>query len=294
MALFCVYCAVSTKGSCFRNFVRYGSYYRKSDGQLIQRYRCLECRRCFSSATLNASYRQNKRHLNDPLRKLLCSGVSQRRAAEILRLSPTTVTRKFIFLGLRALDRLKQMNFTYEKCLEIQFDDVETFEHTKCKPLSICLAVENKTRRILGFEVSPMPAKGALSKIAKKKYGIRQDLRACGRKKLFKEIKPLIHEKVLITSDENPHYPNDVKQHFPLSTHSRVKGKRGCITGQGELKKVGYDPLFSLNHTAAMLRANINRLIRKTWCTTKKAERLTLHLALYATYHNNKLIKAKK
>jgi hypothetical protein len=58
------------------------------------------------------------------------------------------------------------------------------------------------------------------------------------------------------------------------------------VTGQGELKKTTHDPLFAINHTLAMLRANINRLIRRTWCTTKKPERLIDHLWIYIRYHN--------
>jgi hypothetical protein len=62
------------------------------------------------------------------------------------------------------------------------------------------------------------------------------------------------------------------------------------LTGQGELKVGGFDPIFSLNHTCAMLRANINRLFRKTWCTTKKMEMLEHHLAIYALYHNERAL----
>ena len=35
-----------------------------------------------------------------------------------------------------------------------------------------------------------------------------------------------------------------------------------------------------MNDTLAMFRANINRLIRKTWGTTKDPERLMDHLAI--------------
>ena len=62
------------------------------------------------------------------------------------------------------------------------------------------------------------------------------------------------------------------------------------MTGQGELKKLRFDPLFALNHTCAMLRANINRLFRRTWCTTKKKERLEQHLAVYMDFHNRILL----
>lgn len=65
------------------------------------------------------------------------------------------------------------------------------------------------------------------------------------------------------------------------------------MIGQGELKRIGKDPIFSLNHTFAMLRANINRLVRRTWCTTKRQDRLRLHIALYAVRHNLDLIERK-
>ncbi|MGE3262459.1 MAG: hypothetical protein AB7K68_11820 [Bacteriovoracia bacterium] len=183
------------------------------------------------------------------------------------------------------------MSNNYEKkAAEIEFDDLETFEHTKCKPLSITLAVESGTRRILGLEVSVMPAKGLLTRKAKVKYGYRPDFRREGRRKLFQKILPFVEEDAIIKSDSNPHYPKDVKKFFPKARHVTFKGKRGANTGQGELKKVVFDPLFSLNHTCAMFRANVNRLIRKTWCTTKQADRLYAHLVIYAHFHNENLV----
>ena len=80
------------------------------------------------------------------------------------------------------------------------------------------------------------------------------------------------------------------REFFPEATHWTTRGRRGCVVGQGELKAGGFDPLFSLNHSFAMLRANINRLFRRTWNTTKKPERLALHIALYVLYHNWVLI----
>ncbi len=109
------------------------------------------------------------------------------------------------------------------------------------------------------------------------------------RRRLFKKLKPLIADNALIKSDSNPHYPGDVKELFPQATHVTYLGKRGAVTGQGELKKVKFDPLFSLNHTCAMFRANVSRLIRKTWCTTQNVDRLYAHLMIYAQYHNEKI-----
>ena len=56
------------------------------------------------------------------------------------------------------------------------------------------------------------------------------------------------------------------------------------------MKKEDFDPLFALNQTAAMIRDNIKRLARRTWCTTKKVERLLDLLMMYAHYHNQKIV----
>jgi hypothetical protein len=210
--------------------------------------------------------------------------------ARLFHLSRTTITRKIICLGLRSEKILDEFNKSRPLAESVEFDDMETFEHTKYKPLSITIAVESKTRRILGVEVARFPPKGLLAKKGFKKYGPRRDERALARERLFQRIKPLIHPNALIKSDENPFYVKDVARHFPLAKYERHRGQRGSIVGQGELKKVRFDPLFSLNHSAAMLRANMNRLFRKTWCTTKLPERLKLHIAIYAVFHNLTLI----
>lgn len=166
---------------------------------------------------------------------------------------------------------------------------METFEHTKHKPLSITIAVEKTTRRVLSLDVSAMPSRGRFAGRAREKYGRRSDLRQRTRKLMFARLQALVSPTAQIRSDRNPCYPFLVKKFFPDAIHKTFKGKRGCVTGQGELKEGKFDPLFAINHTCAMFRANVNRLIRKTWCTTKSADRLRYHLILYACEHNKRL-----
>jgi hypothetical protein len=191
--------------------------------------------------------------------------------------------------ALKAEVSLRKGNAKCKPATTVQFDDMETFEHTKCKPLSVTLAVEEKTRRILGVEVSQMPASGRLSEKAKVLYGSRRDTRRLGRERLLVRITQFVDPNAVIKSDENPSYPALIKDAFPKATHVTFKGKRGSITGYGEIKKVKFDPLFSLNHTCAMFRDSIKRLSRKTWCTTKRVSQLYAHLILYADYHNRHL-----
>jgi hypothetical protein len=203
------------------------------------------------------------------------------------------VHRKFRFLAVHArhwhLDSIQ--DFTTNPSLFVQFDDMETSEHSKLKPLSIPLAVDSDGRKILAFDVAVMPAKGHLARKSMQKYGYRPDERPQALERMFKSLENYVHPQALFRSDQNPLYARRVEKVFPEAEHEQVKGRRGCVVRQGELKKIGWDPLFSLNHTAAMLRANINRLFRRTWCTTKKRERLLDHLYLYAAFHNLELTK---
>jgi transposase-like protein len=275
------------------HLVRKGFFFRSSDSRLIRRLQCRSCRRTFSLATRSECFGQKKRHLNSTIEKLFCSGISQRRAARLLGVTQNTIARKLVFLGTRAA-RLNR-NFLIERVrssgpfVDLQFDEMESFEHSRCLPLSIPLVVEAGSRKILGFGVGSMPAKGLLARISVKKYGPRKDDRPRIASELWSGLRPFLSPSPRILSDMNPRYPSWIHPHFANAVHSTVKGRRGCVVGLDELKRGGFDPLFSLNHTAAMLRANVNRLFRKTWCTTKKAERLALHLAIYAHYHNRVL-----
>ena len=275
-------------------FARKGFYSRKSDGKRVTRFICLLCRKTYSTASLSPCYWQKKRRVNVAVVRLLVSGVSQRRVARLLVLNRKTVIRKFLFMASQARLRQGEMlkEFAGGKLFRLQFDEMESAEHSKCLPLSIPLLVEEKTRRIVGFKVCRMPAKGLLAGISRKKYGKRSDERQRAAHSLFASLSPYISANANILSDENPKYSSWIKKAFPHVVHRTTKGRRGAITGQGELKKIGFDPLFSLNHTCAMLRANINRLFRRTWCTTKRADRLEAHIMLYADYHNRVLIKA--
>jgi hypothetical protein len=93
------------------------------------------------------------------------------------------------------------------------------------------------------MEVSQIPAFGHLASLARKKYGDRQD--------------------------EHQRYPHFISVYLPRSRHEALKSERSSVAGQGELKKMQFNLLFIVNHTCALLRADVNRLIRKTWCSTK-------------------------
>ena len=107
---------------------------------------------------------------------------------------------------------------------------------------------------------------------------------------MLKSVADYVSPDASITTDEHPCYAAEIKKVFPNMAHTQHPSIRGSLTGQGELKRTGHDPLFNINHTLAMMRDNIKRLTRRTWCTTKKAHLLDDVIAIYVNYHNSTLI----
>ena len=265
----------------------------------IQRYRCNICLRKFSSQTGTLTYRERKSHLTQKVMRLMMEGVSQRACARTFGCQRRTIASKLIRLGVHARAQLdlRQSGDGNTNRFEntIVFDEMETFEHSKCKPVSIAIAVEQSTRRVVAVEVAQMPAKGKLAAISRKKYGKRQDKRPAAICQVLSEVRRLYPHLAFVKSDECPRYPRYVTDILGRGVmHQTFKGRRGCVVGQGELKAGGFDPLFSLNHTCAMFRDHIKRLSRRTWCTTKHIDRLRDLLCLYAWWHNQAIAGIKR
>ena len=270
-----------------------GHYFRAEDSHHIQRYRCTHCGKRFSQATLSFEYRQKKRRINAPLLRLLCSKVSIRRAAILLNVDKNTVLKRFYYLSSKYAflnEQYLKKFYQQQAAVEIQFDDLITKEQTKLKPLSVTTVVDKKTRKIIGMRVSRIPAFGRLAEVGRKKYGKRQNEFAQNADELFAQIKRFIDKGAIIESDKSQFYPPLVNKHFPHATWHQYEGQKACVVGQGELKKGGRDPLFQINHTLAMLRDNISRLLRRSWCLSQKAEMLQMHLNCLQYFYNTRLV----
>ena len=270
------------------NISKNGFFFRKSDSKKIQKFICKTCNKQFSHATFSDCYFQKKRRLNHHIHFDLCSSTSLRRIALKYKISRTTVKRKVEFLAKRA--KIKHETWLKDKKFEvIEFDDLETYEHTKCKPISISVALESKTRKLIGFRVSSIGAKGKLAKAALKKYGKRENTSFENRHDLFKELTSYVRKNAVFKTDMHTQYPELVKTHFPEAEHrvyKSIRARKLSQGGQGELKTKKYDPIFSINQVFGMMRCNLKRLTRQTWCTTKKMKYLEMQLMIYFDFHN--------
>ena len=274
--------------------IRKGFYTRPSDGKRFQRYYCKTCKKRFSERVWAIDYRYRKRRICQLVFRSLAKGVSQRTCAFLLDVTRATIARRVVRFGEICEHNLNVYRQSRNLSHQVMFDELETFVHTKCKPLTVPIAVGAGTRKVLALGVGSIAAKGKLADISRRKYGPRKCQRRQLLNQLLKDLKDCTHKKTVFHTDKSQHYSKPIKYHFPMATHNTTKGRRGCVVGQGELKRGGHDPLFSLNHTYAMFRDNLKTLSRRTWCTVKKVENFRYLLFIYAWLHNQWVEKGPK
>ena len=267
------------------SLVRDGFYHRADDSKSIQRIRCKICSKRFSAATSLPTYRQKKRRINSTIRFCLASNMCPRDIAELVGVNIKTVAARLIWQAKLSRQKNRRFIQTFIKqhgpIMCVQFDDLVTFEHTNCKPLTVPFAVIDDCRVPLSFRVAQIPAFGRLAALSRKRYGKRADHSFAARHNLFKELSDVLPENVHFKTDGHAQYPSLIKRYFPNGSHAVHISERGSVVGQGELKKTRFDHLFCVNHSFANVRAKVNRLNRRTWCTTKRADRLADHIDIY-------------
>lgn len=201
-------------------------------------------------------------------------------------------------------------NSPHNLVAHIQLDEMETFEASRLKPLSITIAIDADTGFIFALDVATMNCHGKLALKSREKYGLRKDTRLKSLKLVLNTIKNCkdsrlpdnleIEDKttsvvdetaisvkrdqkapMIFSCDSKNSYIPAIKKLFPdavINQHLLDKQKRG------EPKK--HDLLFTINHLCARLRADVAPLARKSWTTTKSVKGLQNLLWVYLAWIN--------
>lgn len=276
-----------------------GIFSRKSDNAKIQRYYCYHCRRSFSVTTGSLLRYMKRRDYFEGLFLRFTSGTSMRRISREYGISRNTVAHALKIMGRVAnrehKQKLTQIYGENERVAVAQIDELITFESTLCKPLTVPVCVDANSKRILSYAVGKAPPQSKRAKIAQGIYGHRNNQRMRTLTQMIMAARSTFALKITIDSDQCPLYPEILRKNLGDDLnhnrllHRQYRSRKAAITGQGEMKTGGFDPLFAINHTLAMLRSHVSRIQRRTWNTTKKRSRLWYHLAI-AIYFINWII----
>jgi transposase-like protein len=271
---------------------RKGRFTRQCDGRSVPRFTCLECHRTFSSQTFRLDYRLRKPRLHLELFKDFVSKTTMRQSARMLGCKRKTIAHRLALLG-------EHCRHFHEAVLErtqkeqgisgvFQLDELETFEHSRrLKPVTVPVLIERKSFFVVHAACAPLAARGGLTAAWRMKKealeainGRRRSGSTAAVRESFERLASVHRggEPVFIESDRKKSYVASLKTIFGDALRHAQHSSTAVRNYQ--------NPLFPINHTLAMLRDGVSRLVRRSWAAAKLRDRLALHLWIWIAYRN--------
>ena len=273
-------------------YQRRGSFTRACDGRRVQRFQCKSCKRTFSTQTFRVDYRLRRPALDRKIFGALISKVTQRQAARDLHCDRGMIARRVEVFGQHCREFHERLMLERGQSRlwggGFVFDELETYEHNRrLKPVTVPVLVHKSSHCILHTAVGMLPPRKPLSNANQRK--LEQLERVEGKRRSESRAKVAECFEVLrsvcpptsvvsISTDEKYSYGALLRKAFgERLVHEKTNSKvaRAC-----------WNPLFVVNHTLAMLRDGVSRLVRRNWGASKKREKLELHLWMYIAWRN--------
>lgn len=259
-------------------------------GKMYQRYQCKACGTTFSSRTLNWTGDFKKPELVRTIFQLYTSGCSIRRLAIDLKTTKATVSRTIKLLAEKC--KTYHQEYVANGFIDtdlVFFDEMESFEHSKALPVSIGLAVDINTRKIIDARVAEIKCKGKLkNNILKKQallpphYFTRQNHSPKMRQEVMDEVKKCLKPGGKIITDDKRAYLSLIRSTFNNTVLHIHVASRVSMKHHPEPTALG-----RFNSVCANIRAYMSRMGRRTLITSKKKEMLQAHLYLYIARYNS-------
>jgi hypothetical protein len=259
----------------------------------VQRFQCKGCKRTFSTQSFRVDRGLRRSHLDGRIFRDLISKVTQRQIARKLGCDRGMVAHRLELWGRHCQDfhELLMRARPEKKFWEGRFllDELETFEHNRrLKPVTVPVLVHKPSHCILHAAVGTLPPRRPLSKANLVKLARIEALeggKRCSQSRekvaeCFEALNGVTASAAIVrvSTDEKHTYRGLLRKTF---------GERlEHDTTNSKLARTYSSPLFVVNHTLAMLRDGLSRLVRRNWGASKKREKLERHLWIYIAWRN--------
>jgi len=265
-------------------YKRAGFYTRNSKPHRIQRFTCLQCRRCFSSQTFSTTYWLKRPGLLPILfhRSLACSALRQ--IARELDVAPATVMHQIERLGRHCLLFQHLHGPRLQEPLVI--DGFESFELSQYFPFHLNLAVGAHSHFLYAFTDAELRRKGRMTQAQKlRRRQLELELGRADPQAIEKEVAALLRivlpsgGSVEIRSDEHKAYPRAFR---------RVEGlqvKRHQVTSSKRPRNP-WNPLFAVNLLDLLIRHSGANHKRETIAFSKRRQAAAERLAILQVWRN--------
>ena len=259
----------------------YGKYKRKRSRQLIQRYKCSRCKHTFSDQTLSKTYKQKRPDLNQKILEGLGLGMGIRKLALNLRTTKKTIQRKMIFLA-DVCEKFQNKYMTeWDVKPQFQFDEMESYEHSRHATLGLPVVVEKKSHFIVSATAQYIRSRSQYPNL-RDKHNFAHSDEIRGKERIIKERLKLCRTmkpkgRIVIDTDKHVCYKGYMKDVF---------GKEGVHISYNAGDETEKQRLFPVNNICGCLRDDVAMLRRKTWHGCKDKDMLNNRLKIYTFISN--------
>jgi len=271
---------------------RRGFFRRKVDGRRVQRFECLGCRRRFSTQSFRLDYRLKKPNLTSRVFEHLVAKTTLRQIGRSLETTRKTVERRLALLGDHCArfhaEQLRRSRLRGGLQGDWSLDELETYEaDRKLKPVTVPVLIDRGTGFVMHTECAPMaprkprtPAEEERLERIQASEGRRRSGSTRAIQRTFGVLAKNVVSRgeVRVTTDKKQSYGSCLRKLFGERLEHRTVSSRR--------KRDIRNPLFRINHTLAMLRDGISRLVRQTWAASKDRVQLQVHLWVWNCYRN--------
>lgn len=274
----------SRKNPLTWRYVKKGFFFRDRAPKKIQRYRCTQCNRSFSSQTFAVDYWLRRPDLLGPTfhRLVSCSGFRQ--IAREFGVSHSTIRGFSDRLGRHCLlfqEKMRPANCPQEP---IALDGLRTFEHSQYWPMDLNIVV-GQSLFVYGFNDAELRRSGSMRPKQKvrrieleEKFG-RPDPRATEKQveELLRRIVPP-GGRVVLRTDEHQSYSRSTKRLTDRNfQHEQTSSKAARTTR---------NPLFPVNLSDMLLRHCSSNHKRETIAFSKRRQSMMYRAAIWQVWRN--------
>jgi hypothetical protein len=170
-----------------------------------------------------------------------------------------------------------------------QMDELETYEgDRRLSPVTFPVLIERKSYFVVHGEAAPMAARGNLTAQYRARLdgrnardGVRRSGSRNAVQNTFRKLMDVHnpHRGVHLQTDMKKTYGNDLRD---------VAGEHPIwhTVTSSKIRRNYRNLLFPINHTFAMMRDCISRLVRRTWAASKRRQMLDVHFWVWVAYRN--------
>ena len=288
----CPHLDCPSRSSTHFRWIRRGWYQRACDKRRVQRFQCLECLRRFSVQTFRLDWRLKKPELHLVLMRDFVSKITQRQSARTLGCSRKTVAHRMALLGDHCRDfhaaMLARVGAGGGVQGHFQLDEMETYEHRRrLQPVTVPVLVETASSFLVSVACGTLPARGSLRPSEKKRKLELEMLHGKRRSESNQAVAKVLEQlEIAVPSEGTIEVSSDRKKTYPKLLAARFGDRIRHVQMPSDRKSAVYDPLFPVNHTLAMARDGLSRLVRQTWAASKRREWLERHLWIWVAWRN--------